>query len=235
MTVCIRFCERSRRSQQQVVVQVCERLERAYGRPRLGNPRRPLDDLFFILISNRTAPGKALATYLALKQLFPQWEMLTGAPVANIERVLRPAGLSLKKARQIRGIADRLHQDFGRVTLCPLVRGSDAEVLQYMRGLPGVSTKVAYCVMMYTLGREVLPVDAHVHRVCQRLGWLGSNEGPRQAHSTLELLVPPHRRYALHVDCVLHGRAVCRPQRPRCPECVVLRYCDYGRAYTTRA
>jgi len=225
MTRWIRFRERSRRSQAQIVRRVCERLEEAYGRPRLGNPRRPLDDLLFILISNRTAPGKTLATYRSLKKRFPRWDILNEVPVRDIERVLRPAGLSLKKAKQIRGIADKLCQDFGRITLRPLAVKSDADVLHYMRGLPGVSTKVAYCVMMYTMGRQVLPVDVHVYRISQRLGWIGA-ESARNAHDLLANLVPAHRRYAFHVGCVLHGRAVCRPQEPRCSECVIAEYCD---------
>jgi endonuclease III len=221
----INFSQKSRRSQAQIVRRVCECLEEAYGRPRLGNPHRPLDDLFFILISNRTAPGKTLATYRSLTKRFPRWDMLSEVPVEDIERVLRPAGLSLKKARQIRGIAEKLRHDFGRATLHPLATWSDAEVRTYLHGLPGVSTKVAYCVMMYALGREVLPVDVHVHRVCLRLGWLGS-ERPQKVHAVLEQLVPPHRRYAFHVDLVMLGRMVCRPREPKHESCPVKSWCD---------
>ena len=34
-------------------------LRETYGLPRHGNPRRPLDDLFFILLSNKTTPRSA--------------------------------------------------------------------------------------------------------------------------------------------------------------------------------
>jgi len=221
----ISFRDRSRRSQAQIVRRVCERLEKTYGRPRLGNPRSPLDDLFFILLSNRTAPMKARATYEALRKRYPRWATVADASVNEMRKIMAPAGLAAKRAAQMRGMARRLRSDFGRVTLGPLGTSPDDEVLAYMRTLPGVSTKVAYCVMMYAMGRQVLPVDVHVHRISQRLGWIGA-ESARNAHDLLANLVPAHRRYAFHVGCVLHGRAVCRPQEPRCSECVIGEYCD---------
>ena len=39
-----------------------------------------------------------------------------------------------------------------------------------MRGLPEFERKSAYCVMMYSFGRQVFPVDTHAGRVLARLG-----------------------------------------------------------------
>jgi len=225
--ILIEFSARPRRSQAQMVRQVCERLEESYGRPRLGNPRRPLDDLLFILMSNRTAPKVAIATYRSLKERFPRWDVLAEARVADIERVLRPAGLALKKARQLSGIAKRLREDFGRVTLSPLRCLPDADVLAYLRRLPGVSTKVAYCVMMYTMDREVLPVDVHVHKICSRLGWI-SKKRADQSHEVLAMLVPSHRRFAFHVGCIALGRKVCTPSKPNHHRCPIRKYCEHA-------
>ena len=91
-------------------------------------------------------------------------------------------------------------------------------------GLDGVSEKVAKCVMMYTLGFDVLPVDVHVHRVATRLEWTNRKRAD-QCHEELEALVKPRYRFAFHVDCICHGRAVCRPKNPRCNDCVIRRYC----------
>jgi endonuclease III len=221
------FWSKSSRARAQIVRRVCERLEAEYGCPRLGNPIRPLDDLFYVIISNRTAPATAVATYRALRRWYRRWEALADAPLVEIEAVLRPAGLSAKKAAQIGGIARRLRSDLGSVTLSPLRGRSDDNVLAYMRTLPGVSTKVAYCVMMYTMGRKVLPVDVHVHRVCGRLGWVAKKRAD-QSHEVLTALVPAHRRFAFHVDCILLGRKVCTPTEPNHAGCSIRGYCDYA-------
>ena len=215
---------RSTRSKAQIVRRVCEALDAEYGRPRLGNPRRPLDDLFYVMISNRTAPAMVDRTFRALRRRFPRWDMLSRARVGSVARVLRSAGLSAKKAEQMCAIVHRLTKDFGRCTLAPLTGSSDEDAESYLTSLPGVSTKVALCVMMFTMGRFVLPVDSHVHRVSRRLGWLHT-ESRHRSHNALADLVPPHRRHAFHVGCILHGRRVCRPTEPACERCSLNRHC----------
>jgi endonuclease III len=51
---------------------------------------------------------------------------------------------------------------------------SDDEAMDYLLSLPGVGVKTAKCVLMYSLGRAVLPIDIHVLRVAKRLGWCRS-------------------------------------------------------------
>ena len=92
--------------------------------------------------------------------------------------------------------------------------------------LPGVSDKVAKCVMMYTMGKQVLPVDAHVHRVTRRLGWT-SRKRADQTHEELEALIRPEQRYNFHVNCIQHGRLICIPHTPICNICPVNQYCEY--------
>ena len=61
---------------------------------------------------------------------------------------------------------------FGRPTLAPLKRLSDMEVEGVLLSLPGVGVKVARCVLLYSLRRDVFPVDTHCWRVTCRLGWV---------------------------------------------------------------
>lgn len=210
-----------------LVRRVCERLERAYGAPRLGNPFDPMDDLVFIILSNKTTPSLADATYQTLKNKFSTWEDLRCACTHwRLTSLLRRAGLSSVRARQLLGLFNRLAQDFGSCTLDGLRALPDEDALSYLRSLPGVSNKVARCVLMYSLDRRVLPVDSHVHRIARRLGWTARRRAD-QCHEELEALVSPDRRFAFHVDCVAHGRDVCRPSTPICESCCINRYCTY--------
>lgn len=209
----------------QIVTRVCEALEAEYGRPRLGNPGKPLDDLIFILISNRTSPHLAEQTYQRLKENFPKWENVLESSPSKLRDLLKPAGLSLKKSRQIRSLLGKVKSDFGRCSLHTLVSWQDSEIHEYLTQLSGVSDKVAKCVMLYTLSSKVLPVDVHVYRVSKRLGWTARNRAA-QAHDELEALIPPSRRFAFHVDCIAHGRLICR-SKPDCKRCNVRRYCEY--------
>lgn len=221
------FSKRSTRSRAQVVRRVCESLECRYGRPRLGNPRRPVDDLVFIVLSNKTAAPLAKQTYHDLKRRFATWDDLLDAPARDVQRTIGVAGFGSKRTRQIRGALRKIRADFGSCSLAPLRRLPVPEAESYMSQLPGVSTKVAKCVLMYTMGAQVLPVDAHVHRVATRLGWTIRRRSD-QCHEELERLVPPHRRFAFHVDGIVHARLICRPSNPRCDDCCIRRFCYFG-------
>jgi len=208
---------------------VCKALKRTYGVPRLGNPSDPLDDLIYIILSNKTGPGIASRTYERLRRRFDKWEQLLTAPILEVRRILRPAGLSSVKSKQLRGALRFIKRHFGSCDLRPLRSMSVEETGELLVSLPGVSEKVAKCIMMYTLNHRVLPVDVHVHRVASRLGWTKRKRAD-QCHQELESLVPPRWRYAFHVGCVLHGRAVCRAQKPLCGNCSISHYCEYFKA-----
>jgi endonuclease-3 len=213
------------------VKRVCQKLEQAYGRPRLGNPRNPVDDLVYIVLSNKTSPQVARKIYQQLKDTYPNWQQLLDAPIVNVRRILRPGGLSRVKSNQIRSALRRISKDWGQIRLIQLRQYLPQDAEAYLTSLPGVSEKVAKCVMMYTLGFDVLPVDTHVHRVATRLGWTHRKRAD-QCHAELEALVKPSRRFAFHVNSICHGREVCTSSKPSCHSCLIQRYCNY---YQTNA
>jgi endonuclease III len=217
-------------SRRRVMERVCTRLETEYGKPRLGNPTDPLDDLIYIILSNRTSPNAAVQAYGTLKARFPSWDELARARLRELRGLLRPIGLSAVRSRHIREALRRIHTDFGECDLTPLRQWEDVAAQDYLTSLPGVSEKVAKCVMLYALARNVLPVDTHVHRVASRLGWTDRKRAD-QCHAELEALIPPGRRYAFHVDCIMHGRTICGPHKPKCSECVVSADCRYFHAF----
>lgn len=218
--------DKAPRARAQIVRRVCEALEGEYGRPDLGNPENPTDDLIYIIVSNKTSPKTAERTFLAVKRAFATWEEVIASPSSALQSLLHPAGLATVKAQQIRAAIQRIEGDFGSFDLHRLRLRPESEVQAYLVGLPGVSEKVAKCVMMYTMGAKVLPVDSHVHRISRRLGWTARKRAD-QCHGELEALVPPHRRYAFHVDCILHGRSVCRPRKAACERCCISRHCTF--------
>jgi endonuclease-3 len=82
--------------------------------------------------------------------------------------------------------------------------------------------------MMYAMGRKVLPVDTHLRRVAERLGWVAQGLSEKRIHAELDRLVPPDLRVSLHINAIWHGRSTCTALRPRCSECMVRQLCVYG-------
>lgn len=187
----------------------------------LGNKTDPLDELIFIILTTMTQYGP-MEIFEELKQEFPSWDgLLEDDADSRLRRVIARGGLVNQKAPQILAIAATLQRDFGCVSLDALHQFDNAEAETYLCSLPRVGKKVARCVMMYSLGREVLPVDAHVLRVSKRIGLLPAGMSWAKAHDALQDSVAPGLRYALHVGLVVHGREVCTHHNPKCNECVL--------------
>lgn len=209
---------------------VCAVLERGYGNPTHGNKSNPLDELVYIILSTRTRDEIYRATFRTLKAAFPTWNSVQDRDLKRIEQLLQPAGLGRLKAQQLVRIFEILRATFGRATLSPLSRMTDAEAEAFLTALPGVGLKVAKCVLMYSLGRKVLPVDAHVHRIASRLG-MRTKKRADTSQDLIERAVPADLRYGFHVNAVAHGRSVCLPLKPSCERCEIASWCSYFREH----
>lgn len=218
----------SHRQRASQVRTVCRILQNTYDLPTFGNPSDPLDDLVYILISTRTSIEVAQRVFGQVRRKFQKWNSILESRPSILRRILKPAGLSEKKSTQIRTSLVAIQRSFGRCELNTLSTKTDAEVHAFLTSLPGVSDKVAKCVMLYAMGRSVLPVDVHVYRVTKRIGWVDRKRAD-QCHDELESLIPPPLRHAFHVDCIAHGRAICRAV-PRCEHCPIRRYCNFNKA-----
>ena len=183
-----------------------------HARPRqqAGPDRRTV----YIILARHTREGAYQAAYGALKKRFPRWDDLLDAPRRVVEKLVYSGGLSSKKTLALRAALRKLRQTFGRCTLEPARAWSDEKLEEFLCTLPEIQRKSAYCIMMYSFGRQVFPADTHVGRVLSRLGpyrELGlSLEGRdhKKLQGDLADLVPPNLRYGLHVNLVQHGQTM---------------------------
>jgi len=206
--------------------EICKKLSRVYSDPRLHNKRDPLDELIFIILSSRTSELSYLKTYRALRKRFRPWSKILETPKGLVAATIKFGGLSKKKETQIRSLLCELRNrgDESLVTLSAKVT-KDAE--GFLTLLPGVGLKTARCVLMYSLDRNVFPVDTHVKRVLSRIGIIEAERLTAEVQDSIQKAIPPHLRYKLHVNLVAHGRAICRPRKPLCGSCVVKEMCSY--------
>lgn len=211
------------------VASVVRALEAEHGTPDLGNHADPVSELVFIALTRQTHAKNAARTWVALRERFPTWEDVAAAPEDEVAATIADGGFARQKARWIKESL-RLISDRGDLSLEFLTELDDREAELALRALPGTSIKSARCVLMYSLGREVLPVDTHVRRISERLHLVEPGLNERRIHDELDLAVAPELRYAFHVNGVAHGRAVCTAKRPRCERCVVSGLCPSAEA-----
>jgi endonuclease-3 len=184
------------------------------------NLKDPLDELLFIMCSTKTAETSYRSTFRALKETFPTHLRIAEAPAEYIARPIASGGLSNQKAKAIRNFLDIIVAQFGEPSL---------KAEGFLLSLPGVGKKTARCVLMYSLGRQVFPVDTHCWRIARRLGWVRATQkdkhcAPRDM-DRLQSRIPPELRYSLHVNMISLGREICVPAAPRCDECPISAWC----------
>ena len=126
-------------------------------------------------------------------------EEMMRVPVAQIQGVIRPCGLSPQKAKAIAGLSKILVETHGGV----VPRSFEA-----LEELPGVGHKTASVVMAQAFGVPAFPVDTHIHRLAQR--WkLTNGKNVEQTEADLKKLFPREHWNALHLRIIFYGREHC--------------------------
>lgn len=211
---------------------VLSRLERAYGRPAPRRWGNAVDVLVETILSQNTSDANSSGAFANLKRCFPTWDTAADAPVRQIERCIRSAGLARRKAPRIRAILRCLRAERGRIGLEFLRKQTPEEACRYLTGFDGVGPKTALCVLLFAFRMPVFPVDTHIARIARRLGVLPAGVPDARAHEHLGPQIAPRDRYAMHLLLIAHGRRICRARAPKCERCCLLSDCAYGQRKT---
>ena len=211
-------------------VWVCETLDTEYGVLTWRSHGEPLGALVATILSQHTSDTNSERAFDTLRRTFPTWDAVRTADTSAIADAIRSGGLANAKAPRIRAVLSEIYEKTGATDLNFLRTMPTSEAKVYLNGFHGVGPKTAACVLMFSLGRPVLPVDTHVFRVSHRLGLISQKVGEAKAHDALQAQLPPERVYPFHVHMIRHGRRICVAQRPRCSACVLSARCDFYRS-----
>ncbi|MGH2369497.1 MAG: endonuclease III domain-containing protein, partial [Chloroflexota bacterium] len=139
----------------------------------------------------------------------------------------RCAGLANQKAPRIKGVLQQIDDQRGTLALDFLAAMSIKGAMEWLRRLPGVGQTTAACVLLFGLGRPVMPVDSGILRIARRLGLVPPWGTPDDVQQALQASVPPTWIYTLHLNLTRFGRELCVASRPRCEVCPVNDRCAY--------
>ncbi len=157
---------------------------------------------------------------------------IVSLPEEELAELVRPAGMSLQKARRLKAFAALVERHGGAEGLFALPTD---QLRAALLGTHGIGRETADAVLLHAAHRPVFVVDAYTVRLFRRLG-LGP-EGNRYEtwQRWFEERLPEgrelYRRY--HAAIVLHCKETCRA-RPRCAGCCLLDVCATGRELVAR-
>ena len=136
----------------------------------------------------------------------------------ELEQDIRPTGFYRNKAKNIRGAAKKVIEDFN---------GKVPAAMEELLTLPGAGRKTANCILGNAYGIPGITCDTHVIRLSRRLG-LSANSDPVKLEFDLMDIIPKNKfggwtMFSHYI--IFHGRNICKARKPDCDNCPIAQYC----------
>ena len=185
-------------------------------------PWRRTDDPYRVAVSEfmlqQTQVDRVVPIYRAFLKKFPSWKALARAPQAEVVRAWKGLGYNMRAVR-LRKLAEGVAADFGG----RLPADGDALLKLY-----GIGPYTARALRVFAFRQRALAPDTNLRRVLTRV-FKGPKADPKafdaRAWARWEATLPEALSYDVNQGLMDLGATVCKPARPRCPECPVSRFC----------
>ncbi len=134
----------------------------------------------------------------------------------EIAKAIYPAGFYKNKAKTILEVSKTLIEKYN---------GKVPDKLEELLKLKGVGRKTANLVLSLGFNKPAICVDIHVHRICNRLGFV-KTKTPEETEFELMKKVPKKYWSKINDLLVAFGQTICKPVSPLCSKCPVEKYCE---------
>jgi endonuclease-3 len=139
------------------------------------------------------------------------------APTPELEQDIRPSGFFKNKAKSIQAACRALDERHG---------GEVPDRMEDLVKLAGVGRKTANVILGTWFGRPAITVDTHVKRLSGRMGLSRQTDPDRIEQDLMQVLPAPEWTFFSHAT-ILHGRTLCKAQRPACDLCFYVNDCPF--------
>ncbi len=184
----------------------------------------PLELLVATVLSAQCTDVRVNQVTSALFKKYPSAAHYAQAPLEELEQAIYTTGFYHQKAKSLKAICQALVGKNG---------GKVPKSMEELVKLSGIGRKTANVILGNAFGIPGIVVDTHLGRVAQRLG-LTKEKDPVKIEFDLMPLIPKERWVKFSHQMIWHGRQVCTAQKPKCPLCPILPYCDFGQAATRK-
>jgi endonuclease-3 len=202
-------------------------LVRHFGIPyRAKKLPKPIDALIATILSQNTNDKNSYQAYRNLRKKYKSWNELNNASRKEIESVIKVAGLGKQKSASIKSFLSTLKKKNGKLNLHHIKMMSDSEILAELTSIKGIGVKTASCVLLFSLDRNICPVDTHVHRTLNRIG-IVKTKTPDKTFKQIKNQLPDGVAHQFHTNLIKLGREICKPSNPLCAVCPLLEECSF--------
>jgi endonuclease III len=175
----------------------------------------PFTVLIACLLSLRTQDRTTDAASERLFKLAKTPAAMLKIPLPLIRKAIYPVGFYNTKAVGILKISEILVKQYG---------GKVPDTLEKLLELPGVGRKTANLTLTLGFGKPGICVDTHVHRICNRWGYV-KTKTPDDTEMALRKKLPTRYWIELNDLLVTYGQNICQPVSPLCSQCKLRTIC----------
>ena len=177
--------------------------------------KNPYLVLIFCILSLRTKDETTYGAALRLFDLAKTPQEMMKKSEEEIAKAIYPVGFYKNKAGQIKELSKRIVEEYAGEVPC------DIDELCKFRG---VGRKTANLTLAKGFGVPAICVDVHVHRICNRLGYVNTKE-PDETELVLRQQLPKNLWLDINTLLVTFGQNICKPINPKCEACKIQKYC----------
>ncbi len=176
----------------------------------------PFHLLLAVILSAQCTDKRVNMVTPALFEAYPDPASLAAATEEEVFPFIKSVTFPNNKTRHLLKAARMLVEEFNSEM------PSDIDNLMK---LPGVGRKTANVMLNVVWGQAAMPVDTHVFRVCNRIGFTKDSPNPLATEKELVKNIPEDKLCDAHHWLILHGRYVCTARNPKCGECMIADWC----------
>ncbi|HOI27262.1 MAG TPA: endonuclease III [Paludibacteraceae bacterium] len=174
--------------------------------------------LVAVILSAQCTDKRVNMVTPALFARFPDSKSMSKGSVEEILNLVHSVSYPNSKAKHLHDMAVMLENEFG---------GEVPSDMDQLQRLPGVGRKTANVMMAVAFNQAAMPVDTHVFRVSNRIGFTNNSKTPLQTERELVRNIPENLQSKAHHWILLHGRYVCTARNPKCAQCGISEICKH--------
>ena len=209
------------------ILRVIETLEQLYHSKENMKPTlSPIDMLIAVKLSQNTTDKSSYKAFKNLKDSYKNWDAVSKADLEEIKDKIRVCGLANTKSKNILELLKQIKKDFNGFDLSSLEHKSDKEIYEHFLKYNGLGVKTISCLLAFSFGRNVFPVDTHVHRILNRLGIVHTNTAEKTFEES-KAIIPDKEKITFHTNLIKFGRNICKAVSPLCGVCPLYKDCEF--------
>ena len=175
----------------------------------------PFVALIATILSLRTNDKTTYGATLRMLEIGNTPSDFANCNVEKLANAIYPVGFYKNKAEQIIELSK---------ILCDKYNSQVPNSIDELVKFKGVGRKTANLVLAKGFNLPAICVDVHVHRICNRLGFLNTKT-PDETEMKLREILPKEFWTNFNTLLVTHGQNICRPQKPMCTMCSISDLC----------